>query len=392
MSDIDAFIATIRENREDFEWMYENSDTLYNQIQQHLRPHHIQQAFTALTLVAQHFLHMPHPERWADLFERALMDLMLVGDEPRQQQAYYYVGHFYMAGKKPQAATVAFEKATQYARREHERVEACIGLLKALSLQSVATAGEQAWAFLLRYAHDCNTPYVRGLIYETAAQMHLSRENAPQAMGYAQTAYVTWQQHLRHSGVPTHDDHRHLGAAAFVMGVSARMVQQFDLAQRYLDRAAGHLGTLPQKQDLRMIGYERGVLHAMQGRHEQALADFQYAHDFFVEQDHPTFAALAGYGKGMNLTKLGRYAEAERALLDVYYAWKDMNHLPNRANAEHALAYLFLAQQDAMLAENWLEKAYATADEIPDERVRNGLLARMQEERDKLDGLLGQGV
>ncbi len=392
MSELDTIIPTIRENQNDPQWMDKHSDALYDQIQRHLRPHTIQQAFTALTLVAQHFWYESNSERWIYLFEDALLPLMNARDNARQHEAYYQMGHFHLVGRRPNAAVTAFQKAGELAQQDQERVEAYIALLKAMALQSAGITNEPAYDFLLRYARDCKTLYTRGLIYEAAAQYHTSRERPEMAYAYAQIAYSVWRQAMKQRPEPTQEDHRHIGSALFIMGVAARLLGSYALAQRYLDLATTFLDKLPYKQNVVMVSYEHGVLHAMHGRHREALANFQRTYDFFAAQNNErhTFAAFAAYGAGLNLVKLGRYKEAEDMLLSAHETWRGTQHLPNKTRAEHALGYLYLQVKDEGMAGFWLGKAQATVSQIPDEHIRQLLLQRMQKNLEDLSNLRGK--
>lgn len=379
-------LTDIRRHANDPDWLDAHADDIYQFIKKSSRDRTLAQAFSALLLVAPHFLKHPDHAKWERLFSPLMMELMNLKDQDKLQQIWYHMGHYQMVSRTPKAAVNSMTKAANNANTELDRVQAFLGLLKAYTYHTNNPSADNCRDELLSYAAHTPRLYERGVIYQTIAQYDQSQGDIEHALGLAQMALVIWT-----TLTPLDEDLvRHIGESLLTMAISCRMIGRLSLAQQYVWEAQEHLEQLPGSFETYVACYEGGVHKHLTGDYEPALRCFNEVIDFFTAHDYPAYVASAKHSKGLVLTTLQRYEEAEETLLAALQNWDDLDNIVEQVNVQHALGYNYMEMGAYNTADRWLKLALKETDMIHQPGRRQFIRERLCEDIKTLETMVGQ--
>ncbi len=380
-----AMLPEIRRNAQNPGWLDAHADDIHDLIRRYSRDHSLDDAVTALKLVAPHYLKRPGYARWARLLTHILPLLMQVGHPDHQQQMWYHLAQYNTLGDHPQSAQTAFTHAADQAReqnREQEWIDACIGLVHSSAFQAAGANGTAAYDELMAYAQQNTNPYTQTLIYRAAAQHHMIYSEATAALSYAQQALaICWQQ-LERSRYPDSELERTMGQLYTIMASSYRWLGQYEDAEKHILQAQSHLGRLAYEHDLHVSYYEQGALYLETGRYNRVIALLGDVIDHFSEQNYPYYVTAAQHSMGLAYCELAEYTQAQAYLRQAYEGWRKLKNTVQQVNVKHANGYLYLRMGDYERARDVLTDAYQEAALIDNASRRARMQAKIQEDLD----------
>ncbi|MEM6527804.1 MAG: tetratricopeptide repeat protein [Chloroflexota bacterium] len=389
-SELARTLPDIRRNHTNPHWLEENEDDLYNLLHDHTRPQFIHDAATAMILVARHYLYSSQRHRWEKLLDKLLLRVLCTGDEEVIGRVRFEIGYFDIVANRADAAKLSFERAMERTNNSTDRVNGYINIVRAASLQPQIENSSYYDAMLYLAAESSNL-YTRGLVYEAAAQYHIRREEGIAAAGFAQTAYAIWyrywQRDLSKFGETSTDIDRHMGVCLLMMTMAARLAEQRLLSEQYLTEAVAHFKTLPDRHHYWIAFYELGVLQRAREDYKEAVDTFETVISYASDTGIQAYVALAMYSRGVCLTYLAQYGRAEIMLSGALERWQDAKDVPNIANAEHGIGFMYLKQGMKDAATTWLFRAMRTAKSIATPELRENILKRIQKNVNELADL-----
>jgi len=359
------WLEQLRGHYQDYAWLTEHTDVLYQTIESALNyPPQVNSAVEGLIAICPYMFTRSDYRRWSGLLFDALLNAQLIQDNEYQMRLWAQMGEgFYIAGRHEQARqafNTALERARQ-GRTKEMMLSAYIGIIRLQSLKLDASFDARFVREALELARDVGDGELQASLHQALALAFTHRGETQAALGYGQMAYAYWHR----TAQPLE-----MGRTAFILSHACRVAKQLPQAERYLRLAQDQFTKTGYTRQFYLISYEEGVLRLENQDYETAQQLLEMAVQEAQQLEQPVYVAMSLHSLAIVQIELALFEEAERNLHAALAMWEQMDNRFYQANCCHALGYLDSKRGDMKQALAWLRRAEALCDDIAEVPLR----------------------
>ena len=337
------------EKLQDFEWLEDNINEIYDQISEQINNFHAIVSTTQTLLTVMPFVATrPDLARWEPILIKAMTHAQSLSDVDSQIQLWSYLGSCLFRRGNQKSAFKAFNEALNCVDRwvnARTNLIARIGMLHGHSIFQMHDI-EEFVTETISLARQVNDETLLALLHFKLAVAYTHRANTDRALGHGQTAYAYWLK----LGYATEQDR-----ALLVLGEACRVARLYDRSNYYLGWS---LSRYTNSYQSAVAYYQEGAIALEQGDYEQARLVLEQARSRFETiSDFPYILGSTHHALGITYTRLELYEIAYGCLRAAMAVWLRLDNIYEQANALHAIGFLEQCRANFSTAREFYEDA-----------------------------------